>query len=152
MPFSDSYANSILNYTFAKTQQLTPPTQVWIGLSSNDPEADGGTFNELSGGGYGRVLISLRGETYPNFINSASDREITNSYQIAFPKATAEWTVKGIGLFSSQAGGEPFFYGAIELTEEQAEAVGLVVDPGAVALFDPETLKIEFPAEDVSAE
>lgn len=152
MPFSDSYANNILNYTFSKTQQLTAPAQVWIGLSSNDPEADGGTFNELSGGGYGRVLISLRGETYPNFINSASDREITNSYQIAFPKATAEWTVNGIGLFSSQTGGEPFFYGAIELTEEQIEAGGLIVDPGAVALFDPETLKIGFPAEDVPAE
>lgn len=152
MPFSNSYANSILNHTFAKTQQLNAPNQVWIGLSSNNPEADGGTFNELSGGGYGRVLISLRGETYPNFINSASDREITNSYQIAFPKATAEWTVNGIGLFSSQTGGEPFFYGAIELTEEQIEAGGLIVDPGAVALFDPETLKIGFPAEDVPAE
>ena len=150
MPYSDSYANQILNYTLAKTQQLTAPTQVWIGLSSNNPKAAGGAFNELSGGGYARVLISLRNETYPNFISSATDRAITNAYQIAFPKATLAWLVNGIGLFSSQTGGEPFFYGAIELTEEQAEAGGLIVDPGAVALFDPQTFKIGFPATDIS--
>lgn len=150
MPFSDTYANSILNYALSKTSSLTAPSQVWIGLSSNDPEADGGTFTELSGGGYSRVLISQKGETHPNIIGPASDRAITNAYQLNWPKATLDWTVKGIGLFSSQTGGTPFFYGAIELTEEQIAAGGLVVEAGAVALFDPQTFKISFPATDTT--
>ena len=145
MPFSDTYANSILNYALSKTATLTAPNQVWIGLSSNDPEADGGTFNELSGGGYARVLISQKGETYPNTMGSASDRAITNTYQLNWPKATLDWTVKGIGLFSSSSGGSPFFYGAIELTEEQIAAGGLLVEAGAVALFDPQPFQIAFP-------
>lgn len=149
MPFSDSYANSILNYLFAKTNTLTAPSAVWIGLSTNDPEADSGTFSELSGGGYGRVLISLVGEAYPNQMGSASDRAITNQAQINWTKATMTWDrVKGFGLFSSETGGSPFFYGALELSEDDAAAGGLLVESGAVCLFDPYTLRISFPAND----
>lgn len=137
MPFSTSYANSFLNYTFAKTTGLTAPNVVYIGLCTNDPEADGGTFTELSGNGYARVLISQKGETYPNVIGSASNRAITNTYQINWTKATAAWTTaKGFGLFSAATGGEPFFYGKL--------AADVTVPEGAVALFDPNALSISF--------
>lgn len=141
MPFSTTYANSILNYLFSKTATLTAPAEVYIGLSKNDPEADGGTFNELSGGGYARVLISQKGETYPNVIGAASNRAIVNQYQVNWTKATLDWPeAHGFGLFSALTGGSPFFYGALE------EPVTCVA--GAVALFDPQTLKITFPASD----
>ena len=144
MPFSDSYANQILNYALAKTATLNAPTAVYIGLCTNDPEADGGTFNELSltgGYGYSRVMIVRRDETYPNVIGTAANRAITNQYQINWTKATLDWPeAKGFGLFSAATGGSPFFYGKLE------EPVTCVA--GAVALFDPQTLRISFPATD----
>lgn len=156
MPFTDTYANSILNYTFSKVSQLTAPAAVYIGLCSNNPESDNGSITELSGGGYHRVMISQRGETYPDLISLASDRMISNQHQINWSKATADWArAKGFFLSSSPTVGETtsiFFYGALELTEEQELAGGLLVEAGAVALFDPQTFKIEFPETDVSSE
>lgn len=143
MPFSTPYANNILNYLFAKTKELIIPDAVYIGLCANDPEADNGTFNELSGYGYARVLISQKGETYPNVIGSASNRMITNPYQINWTKATGDWEeAKGFGLFSAASGGTPFFYGKLE--------VPVTCVAGAVALFDPNTLKISFPTTDAN--
>lgn len=141
MPFSNSYATEILNYVLAKTATLNAPSAVYIGLCTNDPEADSGTFNELSGGGYARVLISQKGQAYPDVINIASNRAITNGKQINWTKATQDWPdAKGFGLFSSPSDGSPFFYGKLE------EPVTCVA--GAVALFDPYTFKISFPAID----
>lgn len=145
MPFNDSYANDILNYAFAKTAKLTAPTSVYIGLCSNDPEADGGTFTELSGNGYSRVLISLKDGTYPNVIGYASGRMIQNTKQINWTKATGDWgDANGFGLFSAGTDGTPFFYGKFE------EPVS--VSAGSVALFDPYAFKITFPEEDVAEE
>lgn len=144
MPFSDTYANSILNYLFAKTSSLTVPNQIYIGLCSNDPEAGGGTFTELSGGGYSRVLVSIKGETYPDVMGTATGRAIGNTKQINWTKATTNWaTAKGFGLFTAATGGTPIFYGKLE------EPV--TCEAGAVALFDPATLKISFPETDVVA-
>jgi len=151
MPFSDSYANQILNYTFAKTASLTAPAAVYIGLSANDPEASNGSFSELSGGGYTRVLISQKNETYPDVMNSASGRAISNGKQINWNKATLDWPrVRGFGLFTASSGGTPFFYGKLELTEEQEADGGILCEAGAVMLFDPQTLRISFPTSDVS--
>lgn len=143
MPFSNTYAHNVLNYLFAKTATLSAPSTVYIGLCTNDPEADGGTFNELSGRGYSRVLISQRGEPYPNVIGAASGRAISNQYQINWTKATLDWDeAKGFGLFDALNGGTPFFYGKLE------EPITCVA--GAVALFDPQTLRISFPTSDVA--
>lgn len=143
MPFNNTYANNILNWAFGKGS-LASHSKVYIGLCSNDPEADGGTFTELYGNGYTRVLISQSGQTYPNLIASASDRAITNAYQINWTKATGDWPeANGFGLFTTETGGVPYFYGKLE------EPVTCVA--GAVALFDPQTLKISFPETDTSA-
>lgn len=151
MPFSTSYANQILDFTFGKTASLSAPSTVYIGLSTNDPEADGGAFMELSGNAYARVLITNRGSTYPNLMNSASTRSITNSQQINWIKATDDWArVKGFGLFSSSSGGTPFFYGKLDLTPEEEAAGGILCEAGAVMLFDPLALKISFPTTDVA--
>ena len=156
MPFSTNYANKILNYTFSKTKELEAPNMVYIGLCTNDPEASGGTVNEISGGSYSRVLVSQRDETYPNYFGSAFGRAITNDYQINWTKATKDWSrVKGFFLATSHTVGETtsiFFYGKLELTEDQEAAGGLLVEAGSVALFDPKTFKIEFPAADVAIE
>lgn len=151
MPFNDTYANNILNWALGKGS-LSSHSQVYIGLCSNDPEADGGTFSELSGGGYGRVLISQLSSAYPGLINSAASRAIINGKQINWTKATADWErVNGFGLFTAETGGTPYFYGKLDLTDEEEAAGGLLVEAGSVALFDPQTLQISFPATDVEA-
>lgn len=149
MPFSTTYANNILNWMFGKSNSLSSHSKVYIGLSSNDPEASNGTFSELSGNGYHRVLISQSGETYPDFISSATNRSITNPKQINWTKATADWpNAKGFGLFTGETGGQPYFYGA--LTDSNGNKTEIEVPTGAVALFDPNTLKISFPTTDIS--
>jgi hypothetical protein len=153
MPFNDAYSNNILNFIFGKSS-LTAPTTVYIGLCTNDPVADGGAFNELSGGNYGRVEIvkKVSGTDVHSFINNASGRAITNGKQINWLKATLDWELaKGFGLFTSETGGTPFFYGALELTEAQQAAGGLEVVTGAVALIDPQTLKISLPVTATAA-
>lgn len=151
MPFTTTYANNILNWTFGK-QDLPYFSKVYIGLCSNNPEETGGTINELSGGGYSRVLLAQYNETYPDLMNNAAVRSIINGKQINWTKATQDWArVNGFFLSSSPTVGETssvFFYGGLELTEEQKSAGGLEVVAGAVALFDPNSLKISFPDTD----
>lgn len=153
MPFTDVYANRILNFTLAKIERFDAPAFVYIGLCTNNPEETGGTINELSdGGGYSRVMISQRGETYPDVINSASNREITNGKQINWTKATENWErVNGFFLSSSPTVGETygiFFYGALDLDEATKEEGGILVEAGSVCLFDPYALRISFPEVD----
>ena len=145
MPFSVSQANAFLNFMFSKTNAaLTPPTYIYMGLSKNDPEADNGTFTELSGDTYARVLISQKGETYPDVIGPANGRTIKNVKQINFNRSTVAWdTIHGFGLFTTETGGTPFYYAKVD------SETGVEVPPNAVALFDPETLSISFASTDV---
>ena len=142
MPFSNAKAAEILNYMFSKSRTLSAPDNVYFGLCSNDPEADNGTFTELSGNNYARALVSKKGEVYPDFIGSTSGRTIQNAKQIVFNKATGAWiTAKGFGMFTSASGGTPFYYAKLDNE--------LTVEEGAVALFDPGTLVIGFATTDV---
>ena len=170
MPFTSNYANLILNWAIGLgSASLSRPSEVYIGLTSNNPEEASGEIVELSGGGYSRVLctktVTLKsGETLinPNKFRSASsasddtNRNVENEEQINWTKATENWErVNGFFLSTSGTVGETsgiFFYGALTLDEETKAAGGLLVEAGAVALFDPQTFKIEFPAKDVTDE
>lgn len=140
MILSSAYANSYLNFLLGKTASLTAPTQVWAALYVANPE--GGSFNEVSGNGYGRVLISIKGEAYPADIGNASNKSITNVKQIAFPKATGKYTVKGIGLYTEEVNGSPFAYGALTNADGTINENGVEVNAGAVPLFEPGTFEI----------
>lgn len=145
MPFCDTYANNILGWAFGKNNLTASHSKVYIGLSTNNPEETNGSFNELSGGGYHRVLIGLYNETYPDVIGKPVNRKINNLKQINWTKATADWaTANGFGLFTAETGGTPYFYGKLKNP--------VSVESGMVALFDPESLEISFPATDIEVE
>jgi hypothetical protein len=145
MPFSTTYANNILKWALAQSTAMSAHSKVFLGLCSNDPEADGGTFTELSGKGYHRVLISQYNSEYPGLLTTANNRAVSNSKQIGFTKATAAWaTAKGYGLFTAETGGTPFFYAKLKNEVNTPE--------GAVFLFDPGELKIAFQTTDVEIE
>ena len=141
MPFSDNYANKILSAMFGKTQFSISHAKVYIGLCSNDPEADSGTFTELSGGGYERVCVAIYGAAFPDLFGTVANRKIKNKAQINWTKATANWaTANGFGLFTSETGGDPFYYGKLKNP--------VTCGSGEVALFDPESLQVAISASD----
>lgn len=151
MPFSTAKAEEILNYMFSKSKfNLAPPEEVYLGLSSNDPEASGGAFNEISGKGYARVKVSVRGATNPDYIGEASGRTIQNTKEIHFNKATANWpNVNGFGLFDDETEGAPFYYAKVD---SETYPDGIPVTANSVALFDPGALKISFATTDKKEE
>ena len=144
MPHNISDANKILNSTF-RGEAIPSVSEIWMGLSTNDPVADGGTFNELAGNGYARVLVEQVGKSYPALLGEATGRSITNVKQINWTKATGgDWQrANGVGFFTAQTGGTPRFYGKLTLTAEQIAAGGLLTEEGAVCLLDPGAFRVE---------
>ena len=141
MPLSDSFANSLLTALF-KGGSFSGPSTVYLGLSTNDPEA--GQFFEMSGDTYERVLIAERGKTYPDYMGEVNKRSITNAKQINFNRSTTAWpTIFGFGLFYDKEGGSPYYYAKVDNPE------GVSVPSNAVALFDPNTLTVSIAEADV---
>ena len=145
MPLSNKYANNYLNFLFSKVSTLAAPETVYLGLTTNDPVADKGVIQELSGDTYARKLVSIKGNTlYPGLISSAANRVIQNVEQIAWTKATKENWPKARGwiLMDAPTGGDLIFYGRLEQP--------ILCEVGAIAEIDPNSLKISFPMSDVS--
>lgn len=142
MPFTVTETNNILNWALGKSTSLTGRSEVWMALLSNDPEADDGAINELSGDTYERVLISKHGETYPALIGTASNRVIKSIAQINWTKATVNWEeVKGIALFPAKTGGTAYYYAKVPTP--------FVTEAGDVALFEAGNFQISLLDTDV---
>ena len=97
--FSDGYENAILDHVLqGGASPLTPPANIYVGLSTADPLDDGSGLAEPSGGGYARVLWS-------NWTTPA-DRAVSNNGSIVFPKASAGWgTITHWFLVDAASGG-----------------------------------------------
>ena len=146
MPFSTTDANAILNWMMGGST-LAVKSDVYMGLLTNDPEADEGSCTEIAEGfdTYERVLISTGSpDNYPYLMGAASEREIKNKAQINWTKAKdQQWPeVKGIALYTSKTGGTPFYYAKITNP--------FTVDPGEVALFEAEAFKISMLTTDTA--
>lgn len=133
MRLSDAMANALLAGLIGADSMPDGFSQVWMGLSTNAPETDGGIFSEVSGAGYGRTLVAINGQAYPDFIGEASGREVANRKQIVFPKATSAYTVGGFGLFAEESGGSPFAVGNLG-TKKNPKTVDIA--EGALPMFE----------------
>lgn len=178
MPYTNDYTNNILNVSMGKAGNLAAKSTVYMALGNVPVDEDGTPvfdttatalgFAELSAtsdgvsNGYSRVLVARRitsgnstvnDSAFPH-IGMAAERGIQNDLQINWTKATIDWErANAFAIASSSEVGETasiYFVGALDLTPADKEAGGLLVEAGAVALFDPETFRIEFPAEDVA--
>ncbi len=112
---SNYLENALLNHVFRNTA-YTSPTAIYVALYTSDPtDADVGT--EVSGGGYARQQV---------IFNAPSNGAITNSANIVFPEATADWgTITHIGLRDASSLGNLLWYGParesrLVLTGDQA--------------------------------
>lgn len=105
-----SRANQILNSLFPNSDK---EGYTYIGLSTTTPTETGTNFTEPSAAnGYERIKISVMG--------AASDAQISNNKIITFPliKNNSWGTVSHFGLFSSESGGTPYLFGAINTPVE----------------------------------
>lgn len=123
MAVTTTYANTILTNLFSGA---------YIGLSSTEPDADGGNITEPpSSNGYARVAASQGGF-------SASNKQIKNNNYIYFPLATSDWgTCPYLCIFDSSGSNAKLrYYGALSNVQE------IVAD--TVPLFRPNALEIHF--------
>jgi len=93
--FSDYLENAVLDHVFRNTA-LTSPTTVYAAAYTVTPsDAGGGT--EVTGGSYAREAITC---------SAASGGAITNSADVTFTTATANWgDVVAIGIFDALTAG-----------------------------------------------
>lgn len=98
--FSNYLENALINATVRNTT-FTSPATVYLGLFTSDP-TDAGTGTEVSGGSYARQSITF---------SSPSNGVTSNSAQITFPTATADWgTIGWIGIYDSLTSGNLLYH------------------------------------------
>jgi len=105
--FSDFMENKIIDHML-RNQAYTPPATVYVALYTDDPtDADTGT--EVSGGSYARQSVTL---------SAASAGATSNSADITFPTATADWgTITHVGLRDASTGGNLLMHSALDASK-----------------------------------
>lgn len=105
--FSDFLENKIIDHML-RNQAYTPPATVYLALfttATND--AGGGT--EVSGGSYARQAITLA---------AASGGASSNSADITFPTATADWgTVTHVAIMDALTGGNMLMHSPLDASK-----------------------------------
>jgi len=101
--FSDYMENQIINHML-RNQAYTPPSTLYVALYTVTPsDAGGGT--EVSGGSYARQTVTF---------SAASSGSTSNSADITYPQATADWgTIVAIGVLDASTGGNLIAWGAL---------------------------------------
>lgn len=123
-------ANLNLDSDLGRTS-YTPPTTLYLGLSTTPISRDGSGATEPSASaGYSRVAITNDKTKWGN----ASNGELFNVASIEFPESTNAWgTVTHYFFSDAQTGGNIRFYEAFS-TPRQIQA-------NSTVMFRPQTLK-----------
>jgi len=105
--FTDYYENKIIDHML-RNQAFTPPTTVYLALFTSAPsDAGGGT--EVSGGSYARQSVTL---------SAASGGASSNSADITFPQATADWgTITHCALMDAATAGNMLMWTALDASK-----------------------------------
>ena len=107
--FSTYLENKIIDHML-RNQSFTPPATVYVALFTADNGLEGGTITgEVSGGSYARQSVTL---------SAASDGESSNSADITFPTATADWgTVTHVALMDAATAGNVLMHSALDASK-----------------------------------
>jgi hypothetical protein len=105
--FSDYLEDKIIDHIL-RAQAFTPPATIYVGLFTAAPsDAGGGT--EVSGGSYARQSVAL---------SAASGGASSNSADITFPQATADWgTIGWLALFDAVSAGNMLMWSALDASK-----------------------------------
>ena len=107
--FSTFLENKIIDHLL-RNQSYTPPATVYVALFTADNGLEGGTITgEVSGGSYARQAVTL---------SAASDGESSNSADITFPTATADWgTITHVALMDAATSGNVLMHSALDASK-----------------------------------
>jgi hypothetical protein len=119
--FGDFWENEILDHVFGKGT-YTPPTNIFVALSTADPTDSGGSIAEPSGGSYARK------STAPADWDTAVSGALDNANAITFVEATGSWgTISHFALYDALTGGNMLAHGTLTTPK--------IIDNGDVASF-----------------
>lgn len=122
--FSNYLENALINATVRNTT-FTSPATVYLGLFTSDP-TDAGTGTEVSGGSYARQSITF---------SSPSNGVTSNSAQITFPTATADWgTIGWIGIYDSLTSGNLLYHSPLTTSKIISNGDIFIVGSGNLTL------------------
>lgn len=111
--FVDSVEQALLDH-FLTDPAYTPPTTMYIGLSSTTPTDAGGNFTEPSSGSYARV--STTASDWGAAIGTAPATKSSSATK-TFPAATADWVsgsnLTHFGLFDASSAGNLLCWGVL---------------------------------------
>ncbi|MGB5925320.1 MAG: hypothetical protein WBH01_04420 [Dehalococcoidia bacterium] len=105
--FTDFMENKIIDHML-RAQAYTPPSTVYVALFTSAPsDAGGGT--EVSGGAYARQAVTL---------DAAAGGASSNSADITFPQATADWgTITHLALMDALTGGNMLMHSPLDASK-----------------------------------
>ena len=94
--FTRTWEANVLNWVF-RAQSVTQPSAIYVALYTAAP-TDTAEGTEVSGGGYARQLVTFGAPT-------GNPRSISNSANVDFPVATANWgTIVAAALHTAATG------------------------------------------------
>lgn len=105
---SNYLETQLLNHVL-RNVSYSSPTTVYVGLFTTAPTESGGGV-EVSGGSYVRQSVTF---------SSPSPDSCSNSTDITFPMATADWgTVEAFALFDQSSGGNMLYFANLTASRE----------------------------------
>jgi hypothetical protein len=105
--FTDFMENKIIDHML-RNQAYTPPSTVYVALFTG-ATGDDGSGTEVSGGSYARQAVTLA---------AASGGASSNTADITFPQATADWgTITHVALMDALSGGNMLMHSALDASK-----------------------------------
>ena len=105
--FSDYMENKVIDHML-RNQSFTPPSTLYVALYTVSP-SDSGGGTEVSGGSYARQTVTL---------SAASGGSTSNSADVTFPTATADWgTIVAVGILDNSSGGNLLAWGGLSTSK-----------------------------------
>ena len=122
-----AYENAVLNHFFRNNAQTAPSTH-YVALYTTAP-TDTTEGTEVSGGAYARQAISFSAP-------SGNPAQISNSAQILFPEATANWgTVTAFAIHTSATGtGNQILWGTFSQSKAINTGDQALINTGALVI------------------
>ncbi|WP_060788902.1 phage tail fiber protein [Geobacillus zalihae] len=121
---SNYLENALINAVL-RNIPYTSPAAVYLALYTSDP-TDDNTGTEVTGGSYQRQKITF---------GAPNGGMVSNSNEILFPVATANWgTVTHIGILDAATGGNLLFYGAVTTPKTISTNDQLKINAGDISI------------------
>lgn len=107
---SNYQEKELLDHIFGESAgEYTPPSTVYLGLSTADPGDDAGGLAEPSGMGYIRKAITF---------DAAASRLLNQTSTVTFDEATGSWgEITHYGIFDAESSGNMMAHGALSTSK-----------------------------------